>query len=194
MRFSPLVLFAAFALAASTPGCDPNQGEGETCTSNEDCSSGLTCLKGTVCCPPDPKTSSSIDCQNNGGGTATDSGSPDVADTGGGPTDTNEGGATCSVGTTCVFNADCNGCGLFCRVGHCNVECEGDRDCLSGSHCACSTHTCASGTTGGADDCRLVDAGGDADADADAPEPDTATDDTGAADTTLDDTADAAAD
>jgi hypothetical protein len=177
---------AALGLAVSSQGCDPNQGEGERCDRDTDCQSGLTCLSQTVCCPPDPKTSSSQDCRTLGGGTVTDTGPLDTATA----TDSNPATDSSSLpdgfGATCKHTSDCTSPLVCLPGGSCGYVCNGDRDCASGEHCDCASHTCGAGTGGGSDNCS--DAGG---ADTSTPA-DTTPADTGAVDTAVDDTTDAA--
>ena len=178
-----VLAFASF-VAASAQGCDPNQGEGERCDRDEDCASGLTCLSQTVCCPPDPKSSSSSDCRTLGGGTIVDSGTDGVVIDSIVATDTNDAGSD-AIGTACKHTSDCPSPLVCLPGGSCGLECVGDRDCPSGDHCDCAVFQCAPGTTGGADHCG-ADTGVAADT---TPTPDTTPADTGAADTAVDDTA-----
>jgi hypothetical protein len=182
VRASLLSVVALTAFAVASQGCDPNQGEGERCDRDDDCASGLTCLSQTVCCPPDPKSSSSQDCRTLGGGTVTDTGTPDTVGVDTNPV-VDTGSLPDGFGASCKHTSDCYSPLLCLPGGTCGFVCNGDRDCVSGDHCDCASHTCAAGTTGGADNCS----------DAGAPDTGTALDtapaDTGSSDTATDDTA-----
>jgi hypothetical protein len=120
LRLAALVLPLALAVTA-VPSC-ARQGEGERCDigagregEDSDCDDGLVCTPASelgtnsdICCPPDPKTSSSPDCngsfQGTGGGgtggnaTTTTSGSGGAGGSGGSAGTGGSGGGTASAG------------------------------------------------------------------------------------------------
>ncbi len=176
-RIAP-VFFIVGALVSS---CS-KQSEGDRCdvlNNDEDCDGGLECVAASEllnseadrCCPPEGDRVSDSSCRRRTGSVGATGGAGGADATGGsaGAMAGAAGSLTGGMGgegqtVTCRYRSDCpegQDCG---PDGHCQPQCQSDRDCFPGQLCndtgACVTATIGSGGGGAGVAGALAEGGG----------------------------------
>jgi hypothetical protein len=170
--------YLSFVIALAFAACS-DQGEGDRCdqnSGNKDCASGLFCvpsqeladkMQGDRCCPEVITANTDSRCRR--GGTTNTGGSAGMSAAGGagaggestggapGGGSAGLGGVVAAAGTAgsgaapCQYNSDCTAANEICGpTGHCQVECNFDKDCAPPLVCDRPNHKCVAASVGGA--------------------------------------------
>jgi hypothetical protein len=148
LSFVSAVAAGSIALAVGAfMGACAKQGEAERCSSKDDCSGDLECVSrpgvnSTICCPPGDGASTD-ECKGVLTPT-TDAASSDVKETA--PVTDTATAPDGGFGAACTYDSQCLE-QFRCRLGKCQYECLGDRDCKlefsDRPFCnACGDHQC----------------------------------------------------